>query len=148
MLPGVIQVIRNPLDQSPAMSAKLLSGHVPAVGINPVVRIGSFFTHYGSLVRSRCHPIAFLPIIRPTFGRIYQRLDRIWIYISIRIDAIDKTRWPKSATPQSVSGRAVEYFTCFMEILDFTFPTPVILAKRFTQKSRKSSRSRATTRST
>jgi len=50
--------------------------------------------------------------------------------------------------PQAVSGRAVEYFTCFMEIFDFTFPTPAILANRFTQNSRKSSRSRATTRST
>ena len=50
--------------------------------------------------------------------------------------------------PQAVSGRAVEYFTCFMEIFDFTFPTPAILANRFTQNSRNSSRSRATTRST
>ena len=50
--------------------------------------------------------------------------------------------------PQAVSGKAVEYFTCFMEIFDFTFPTPAILANRFTQNSRNSSRSRATTRST
>jgi hypothetical protein len=50
--------------------------------------------------------------------------------------------------PQAVSGRAVEYLTCFMEIFDFTFPTPAILANRFTQNSRNSSRSRATTRST
>jgi dihydroxy-acid dehydratase len=50
--------------------------------------------------------------------------------------------------PRGLIGRAVEYFTCFMLILDFTLPTPSIFASEFTQNSRSSSRSRATTRST
>lgn len=45
-------------------------------------------------------------------------------------------------------GSAVEYFTCFIQMFDFTLPTPAIFANEFTQNSRNSSRSRATTRST
>ena len=65
MLPGVLQVIRNPFDKISTVSAKLLRGHVPAVGIvgiNPVCQIGFAFTHDGSIVRVSCLPIALLPI--------------------------------------------------------------------------------------
>ena len=51
MLPGVLQVIRNPFDKISTVSAKLLRGHVPAVGINPVVWTGFVFTHDDSLVQ-------------------------------------------------------------------------------------------------
>jgi hypothetical protein len=46
------------------VSAKLLRGHVPAVGIvgiNPMFQIGFAFTHDGSIVRVGCQPIALLP---------------------------------------------------------------------------------------
>ena len=65
MLPGVLQVIRNPFDQISTVSAKLLRGHVPAVGIvgiNPMFQIGFAFTHDCNIVRVGCQPIALLPI--------------------------------------------------------------------------------------
>ena len=51
---GVLQVVRNPFHKSSALSAKLLRGHVPAVGINPAVWTGFVFTHDDSLVRVHC----------------------------------------------------------------------------------------------
>ena len=65
MLPGVLQVIRNPFDKISTVSAKLRRGHVPAVGIvgiNPMFQVGFAFTHDGSIVRMGYQSIALLPI--------------------------------------------------------------------------------------
>ena len=57
---------------------------------------------------------------------------------------------PMSSAYESFAGKcngsAVEYFTCFMLMFDFTLATPAIFGNEYTQNSRYSSRSRTATR--